>query len=284
MRRLIINADDYGLTPGINRAIETLQEQRAVTSATLMASAAQTAEAAAYARAHPAFGVGCHIVLVDGEPLAPPEEVASLLRPGHQTFYPKLGDFLRAMFAGRIRPEHIEIEAAAQINRLRDSGIQPTHVDTHKHTHMFPAVLNPLLRAAKTTGVGAVRNPFEPGWSVDATAAAPRLRKTEVTFLRAMYARRFLNGVKDAGIATCDGTIGIAATGSLDAATLRAILAAVPEGTWELVCHPGHIDAALHNVETRLRESREIEFEALEDIAAVLPATTTLINYGELAP
>jgi predicted glycoside hydrolase/deacetylase ChbG (UPF0249 family) len=284
MRRLIVNADDYGLTPGINRAIETLAEQRALTSATFMAGAAQAVQAAAYAQAHRGFGVGCHVVLVDGKPVARPEDVASLLRPGHETFYPKLGDFLRAVFAGRIRPEHIEVEATAQINRLRDSGIQPTHVDTHKHTHMFPSVLVPLLRAAKSTGVRAIRNPFEPGWSVDATASAPRLRKTEVTLLRALYARRFLNCAKEAGIATCDGTLGIAATGSLDEPTLRAILPAMPEGTWELVCHPGHVDDALHNVETRLRESREIEFESLENIAAFLPGNTTLINYGELAP
>jgi predicted glycoside hydrolase/deacetylase ChbG (UPF0249 family) len=283
MPQLIVNADDYGLTPGINRAVQSLFEQRALTSATLMAGSACADDAVAYARSHPTFGVGCHIVLLDGNPVAPPSEVSSLLRPGHANFYPTLGEFLRALFAGRILKEHIERETTAQLTRLTGPGIQPSHVDTHKHTHMFPDVLGPVLRAAKSAGVRAIRNPFEPAWSVAVTKSAPRLRKTEVTVLRTLYCNRFTSAVRQAGLATCDGTIGIAATGSLDTATLRDILQAMPDGTWELVCHPGHIDEALRGIKTRLRESREIEFESLQDIPSLLPQNTTLQTYGDLA-
>jgi chitin disaccharide deacetylase len=283
MPQLIVNADDYGLTAGINAAIQSLFEQRALTSATLMAAAPQADAAIAFAKSNPGFGVGCHIVLLDGDPVAPPSEVASLLRPGHTGFYPTLGEFLRALFAGRIRPEHIEREAAAQLTRLANSGIQPTHVDTHKHTHMFPDVLNPLLRAAKSAGVRAIRNPFEPAWSVAATKSAPRLRKTEVSVLRGLYGNRFRQCVQQSELASTDGTLGIAATGSLDVATLRDILQVMPEGTWELVCHPGHVDDALQQATTRLRESREIEFASLQGIASLLPQNTTLKNYGDLA-
>jgi predicted glycoside hydrolase/deacetylase ChbG (UPF0249 family) len=283
MPQLIVNADDYGLTPGINAAIQSLFEKRALTSATLMTAAPQTDAAISFAQQHPRFGIGCHIVLLDGDPVAPPSEVASLLRPGHTSFYPTLGEFLRALFAGRIRAKHIEREASAQLTRLAGSGIQPTHVDTHKHTHMFPEVLTAVVRAAKSAGVRAIRNPFEPAWSVGVTKSAPRLRRTEVNVLRALYASRFAATVKQAGLATCDGTIGIAATGSLDAATLRDILQAMPEGTWELVCHPGHIDEALQRVETRLRDSREVEFESLQELSSLLPPNTGLQTYGDLA-
>lgn len=283
MPQLIVNADDYGLTPGINAAIQALFDKRALTSATLMAAAPKAGAAMSFAHQHASFGVGCHIVLLDGDPVAPPSEVASLLRPSSTSFYPTLGEFLRALFAGRIRPEHIEREAAAQLTLLANSGIQPTHVDTHKHTHMFPDVLNGVLRAAKSAGLRAIRNPFEPAWSVAATKSAPRLRKTEVNILRGLYCKRFEHAVQQAGLATTGGTIGIAATGSLDASTLRDILQAMPAGTWELVCHPGHVDEALHQVTTRLRESREIEFESLQDLASLLPPNTTLKTYGDLA-
>jgi len=280
MPRLIVNADDYGLTPGINRATETLFTQHALTSATVMAGAPCTAGATAFVRSSN-FTVGCHIVLLDGAPVAPAAEVASLLRPGHTTFYPTLGEFLRAIFARRIRPEHIEREASAQMIRLQSSGIQLTHVDSHKHTHSFPAVLAPIMRAAKSAGVPAIRNPFEPAWSVAATTA-PWLRKAQVNLVRALYGASFTRAVRDAALATTGGTLGIAATGSLDASSLRAILRAMPEGTWELVCHPGHVDAALTNVATRLRESREVEFETLQELPSVLPPNTVLQSYGDL--
>lgn len=284
MVRLIINADDYGLTPGINRGIQALQASGSLTSATIMAGTVYAQQAAAYAGAHPAMGAGCHIVLVDGDPVAPAAEIASLLRPGAPSFYRTLGEFLWALLSGLIQPKHIEREARAQLVRLQGMGIKLTHVDTHKHTHMFPAVLRPVLDAAKSAGIRAVRNPFEPEWSVRATPAASWTRKAEVNILRALYARQFAFVTQQWGFTTSNGTMGIAATGSLDEPTLRSILQAMPEGTWELVCHPGHVDAALLHVDTRLRQSREIEFECLQDLPSLLPLGTTLHTYGDLIP
>ena len=262
MGRLIVNADDFGLTPGVNRAIVELHCAGALTSATLMARAGATDEAIALARAHPQLGVGCHVVLVDGEPVLPAEQIPSLVERDTGRFPPKLTTFLRRLFTGRIRGAEMEAEAAAQIAKLKNQGLRLTHIDSHKHTHMFPPVLRPVLRAARAAGIGAVRNPFEPEWAIRATPRAGLVRSAEVAMLRRFgpYFRRVQG---EEGFVSTDGTIAVAATGVVNAETVRALLAKLPEGTWELVTHPGYNDADLDKVRTRLRASREIEREAL---------------------
>ena len=266
MARLIVNADDFGLTSGVNRAIVELHQAGVLTSTTLMATASATDEAIGLARANPGLGVGCHVVLVDGEPVLPAEQVPSLIEKDTGRFPPKLTTFLRRLFTGRIRTAEIEAEAAAQMARLRDRGIRLTHIDTHKHTHMFPPVLRPVLRAARAAGIGTVRNPFEPEWAIRATPRAGLVRSAEVAALQRFgpYFRRVL---REEGFVSTDGTIAVAATGVVNADTVRALLAKLPQGTWELVTHPGYNDADLDKVRTRLRASREIEREALGAIA-----------------
>ena len=261
---LILNADDFGLTPGVNRSIVELQEAGALTSATLMATGDAFAAAAEGAVVDTGLGVGCHVVLVDGRPVLPGSEIDGLMGPSGQ-FRPKLGAFVRDLMRGKIPEGEIEAEATAQIRQLQAKGVDVTHVDTHKHTHMFVRVLRPLLRAARACGVGAIRNPFEPEWALAATPRASSTRLWQVRLLRARY-QAFLRLVSEAGLATTDGAIGVLATGTLESKTLRQLLEKMPEGTWELVCHPGYIDAMLDGVQTRLRESRVIEHAALLEV------------------
>ncbi|MGB8007293.1 MAG: ChbG/HpnK family deacetylase, partial [Terriglobales bacterium] len=119
MGRLIVNADDFGLTSGVNRAIVELHAAGLVTSTSLMARAGATDEAIEMACATPSLGVGCHIVLVDGEPVLPPERIPSLVDARTGQFLHSLTAFLARLFTGRIRGEEIEAEAAAQIARLQ---------------------------------------------------------------------------------------------------------------------------------------------------------------------
>lgn len=289
-RNLITNADDFGLTPGVNRAIAELHDAGALTSATLMASGAAFDDAVRLALARPTLGVGCHIVLTDGVPVSSPRLIPSLA-PNGQTFRPKLLGFLAALLTNQIDPADIEREAIAQITRLQQAGLTVTHLDTHKHTHLFPPVLKPLLRAAGRTGVHAMRNPFEQPWAFplsNGTAA----RTSQLRILQ-LLRRQFLRqpALRSGTIRTTDGTVGVSATGSLDELTLRNLLQALPEGTWELVCHPGYNDADLDQVTTRLRQTRETERQAL---LAVLSATARqhasppspqldLLHYGDVA-
>jgi chitin disaccharide deacetylase len=274
---LIVNADDFGLTPGVSRSIVDLQEAGALTSATLMATADGFKSAAGKAAAHPRLGVGCHVVLVDGHPALAKSEIPGLATAAGE-FRSTLGAFVRDLMRSKIPEKEIEAEAIAQIRRLQAAGIHVTHVDTHKHTHMFVRVLRPLLRAARTCGVAAIRNPFEPEWALAATPGASSGRLWQVRLLRARR-RAFLRLVRDAGLATTDGAIGVLATGTLEFKALKGLLEAMPEGTWELVCHPGYLDEALDGVRTRLRESRAIEHAAL---IAVLPAY--LKTHSEIKP
>jgi len=277
--RLIINADDFGLTAGVNRAIVELYQAGVLTSTTLMARAAATGRAIGLVQSFPLLGVGCHIVLVDGEPALSPAKIPSLIHDSSGCFRSSLGQFLVRLFTGRISAAEIEAEAAAQIEVIQKTGLRLTHVDTHKHTHMFPAVLRPVLRAARAAGIRAVRNPFEPVWAVRATAGASWARAAEVNLLRKLQAkcRRI---IAEEGFVTTDGTIAVVGTGVLNAETLRSLLRQLPEGTWELVTHPGYNDADLDKVRTRLRASREIEMKALEAIKE-FPGIE-LISYAEL--
>jgi hopanoid biosynthesis associated protein HpnK len=265
VNHLIINADDFGLTAGVNRAILELHEAEVLTSTTLMAKAAATEEAIELARSMPSLGVGCHVVLVDGEPVLPARELPTLVDQRTGRFQPTLGMFLPRLLSGRIRRSEIEVEAAAQIALLQSRGVALTHIDTHKHVHMFPKVLRPVLRAATAAGIRIVRNPFEPGWSLRATPGAPWLRRAEVTLLRRLEGA-FRRIVAKEGFATTDGAIGVLATGTLDAVTVASLLRNMPGGTWELVSHPGYNDAELARAYTRLRASRETEREALHTL------------------
>ncbi|MGD0940504.1 MAG: ChbG/HpnK family deacetylase [Terracidiphilus sp.] len=279
MSRLILNADDFGLTAGVNRAIIELYRAGLLSSATLMAKAAATEEAIKSALSAPSLGVGCHVVLVDGEPALPPYKIPTLVVPSTARFHPKLGVFLQRLFTGRIHPAEIEAEATAQIALLQERGLRLTHIDTHKHTHMFPAVLRPVLRAARAAGIHAIRNPFEPSWSLRATPGAPLLRRAEVSLLRKL-GPTFLRIVADEGFETTDGAIGVLATGTLDAPTLNSLIHGLPSGTWELVSHPGYNDAELARAHTRLLASRETERQALASIK--LSGRFELINFSRL--
>jgi predicted glycoside hydrolase/deacetylase ChbG (UPF0249 family) len=284
--QLIINADDFGLTSGVNRAIAELHQAKALTSATLMATGAAFDEAVAIAHANPTLGVGCHILLTDGTPVSPPKSIPSLLGPDGKNFRPSLVDFIQALLRGAIREDDIEREAVAQVQKLQCAGIHVTHLDTHKHTHLFPAVTRPLLRIAERCSVGAIRHPFEQAWSL-ALGHGNRIRRLQVKLLGRLKTHfEHQPQIRDAHVRTTNGTIGISATGNLYGETLHQILHAMPaEGTFELCCHPGYNDRDLDRITTRLRAHRDIERNALlTEVPAIAlhPNAPRLIHYGDL--
>jgi hopanoid biosynthesis associated protein HpnK len=285
VRRLIINADDFGLTSGVNRAIAEANRSGVLTSATIMANARAFTEAASLAQAQPALKTGCHVVLIDGEPVS--SNLASLTN-GSSRFRISLKEFALAAVRRRLSAEEIQREAEAQIRKIQSLGITLTHIDSHKHTHMFPHVLRPLLRAARACGIRAIRNPFEPlrTWPGGMLLVAPALwlRCAGVMTFQ-MFAAEFRRALKEEGMVSTDGTVGIAATGKLDQKMLLSILSGLPEGTWELVCHPGYSDADLRGAGTRLTASREVELSALtsaETKEALARQKIELISYADL--
>jgi chitin disaccharide deacetylase len=275
VRRLIVNADDFGLTAGVNRGIVEAHTGGIVSSTTLMANSAAFDDAVQLARSNPTLSVGCHLVLVDGSPLLGADKTPSLMdarNPGH--FRQDISTFALRALSGHLDADEIEAEATAQIRKLQSAGIQVSHIDTHKHTHMFPQVLRPLVRAARACGVRAIRNPF--GWmAFSRIADRPQLwqRYGQVKLLN-LLAGNFRRAVADAGMITTDGSVGVVATGALDDRLIHFILETLPEGTWEFVTHPGHNDAELGGIRTRLRQSRDLELGVLTSTA-----TSQLLEY-----
>jgi len=287
VRRLIVNADDFGLTPAVNRAIALANQQGLVTSSTLMANSRAFHDAVDLAKKQPTLKTGCHVVLIDGEPVT---ANAATLTNGSTRFRSSLKRFAEAAVRKQIAPEQIQREAEAQIRKIQSTGLNVTHVDSHKHTHMFPHVLRPVLRAAKACGVLAVRNPFEPWrcWpkQVLLGSTAMWLRSAGVACF-GIFAGAFRRAIQEQGMVSTDGTVGIVATGKLDLNVLLATLEALPEGTWELVCHPGYSDADLQAAGTRLMKSREIELDALtssEVRSEISRRGINLISYADLLP
>jgi predicted glycoside hydrolase/deacetylase ChbG (UPF0249 family) len=304
VRKLIVNADDLGLTGGVNRAIVETHRSGVVSSATLMANGAQFEDALRAARSTPDLSVGCHVVLVDGTPVSPPGTVETLLAirsAEPEKFYSSLSAFAARAMLGGFDPDELVAEITAQIRKIQSTGLAVTHLDTHKHAHIFPAVLVALLRAARICGVRAIRNPFVPVQAMPARRFKGRRnlwkRYGQVRLLH-RFSGQFLQRTKRAGVLAPDGVIGVIETGLVDSAgdgpnddssygsLLRQALASLPEGTWELVCHPGYNDADLRAARTRLLDSREEERllltspelrQFLED------QKTQVISYRELA-
>lgn len=284
MRRLIVNADDFGLTLGVNRGILDGHTRGIVTSSTLMASGVAFENAVELARQTPSLSIGCHVLLVDASPLLDLSRVSSLAfeNNGSPKFRDSIVRFACLAIAGRLDEEQIEAEIIAQIRKLQAAGIQVSHLDSHKHTHMFPVVFRPMLRAAKTCGVKAVRNPFEPllfnksrNWK----------RQFQLGVLRS-FRTRFRQALTQAGMITPDGCIGIVATGGLNLSTFCALIENLPDGTWEFVSHPGYNDADLAGVKTRLHASREKELEILtsSEVKNLLQQNEVeLISYRDFA-
>ena len=222
-------------------------------------------EAVELARAVPELSVGCHVVLVDGAPVSAPGAVDTLLaiRSGEpECFYSSLSAFAARATMGGFDREQLVLEITAQIRKIQAAGIEVSHLDSHKHAHIFPEILRAMLRAAKICGVRAIRSPFVPMKAIMAQSFAGKralLKRYGQVRILNTFAGNFRRQTARAGLRAPDGVIGVIETGSMDGILLRQAIEGLPDGTWELVCHPGYADDDLRAVRTRLVESRDRE-------------------------
>lgn len=291
MKSLIVNADDLGWTRGVNRGIVECHQQGLVTSTSLLANAPAFSDGVSLALSNPEMGVGVHLNLSDGPPMASPSLVKSLLNDAG-SFKGGPESLLIRLARRSLRAEEVELEWDAQIQKIRDAGIQPTHLDGHKHVHMLPSLFEAALRLAKKHHIGAIRVSHEDS-KLRAVLSAGRDQKAGVVFKQGVQARGLKLLAHDAkelarraGIATTDYFCGIAQTGVLMRAGVERLLDVLPDGFTELMCHPGHVDADLLHSSTRLRESRQAELAILTD-ASVRKLVATrgirLINFKQMA-
>ena len=225
-------------------------------------------DAVVCAKENPQLGVGVHLVLVGGRCVAPPQQIPTLADTDG-SLPASLGALLRKLWAHAIEPEEIASELRAQIRRVVEAGIHPTHVDCHKHTHLQPQVMEQVAVVAGEFGIHRVRKPFEDFGTLFAFAARGRasIGRVAAAFLAHATAARFRRVAAARNFRTPDHFLGVAATGTLDRDVLRSMISSIGEGVTELMCHPGECDAELEQLPTRLKGQRQAELEALTDPA-----------------
>jgi chitin disaccharide deacetylase len=285
-----VNADDLGWTAGVNRGIAEAHRNGIVTSASLLANGTAFQEAVELARDARGLGLGVHLNLNDGAPIAPRESVASLLNDSG-VFGGGPDSLLLKIATRGLSLREVDLEWNAQISKVRDAGIEPTHLDGHKHVHMLPGLFEIALRLTKRHGIAAIRVSHEASGLRAALSTGER--RAAVVLKQGVQARGLKLLARDArqqaervGVSTADYFCGIAQTGELTKEGVARLLRSLPEGTTELMCHPGYADEALRKTSTRLQSSRQKEMEILTDKEIrnlVASQGIRLIDYAFLA-
>ena len=289
MKSLIVNADDLGWTEGVNRGIADAHRHGIVTSTSLLANGAAFEDGVKTARQLPGLGTGVHLNLSDGKPTAPADEVRSLLNENSEFAGGPESLLLRLTTKG-LELREVEKEWDAQIAKVRAAGIAPTHLDGHKHVQMLPTLFAIALRLAKKHGIEAVRvsheaSPLRTALTVGSEPGSVVLKQEVQARGLKLLARDAREMAERSGIATSDYFCGIAQTGVLTKAGVLKLLGSLPEGTTELMCHPGYADEELQKSATRLQQSRQTELEILTDQEVrktVAELGIRLINYEDI--
>lgn len=282
MKQLILNADDFGLTPGVNRGIIRAHQDGILTSATLMATAPAFDDAVGLAQANKKLGIGCHLVLVGGQAIAPSRQIPSLVDQNGK-LPSSVVTFAMNVSRGKVRPAEIGCELRSQIERIRGAGIEPTHLDTHKHAHAHPIVMDVLGQVARETGIHRVRKPIEN--LADSWRSSGMSKGFAAAAVVQTIARRFDEIATQYGLLSPDNFLGLAMTGRLGPVALRRMIGALPEGRTEIMLHPGICDSDLSKTGSRLQEQRQLELNGLLDdgVRRVVEAEgIQLVSYREL--
>jgi predicted glycoside hydrolase/deacetylase ChbG (UPF0249 family) len=268
-RQLVVNADDFGFTRDVNRGIIEAHTRGILTATTLMANGAAFDDAVRLAREHPTLDIGCHLVMVQGP---------SLARRGSD-LPASIPELLQALMAKRIDP-HSELRP--QIQKIVDTGIRPLHLDTHKHTHLWPAVLDAVARLSQEFRIPWVRRPFDLPLVAGQVPWTKRLVNRGIASVRA----RFERTLTEHACRMTDHFAGFQITGRYNAAELASLIRGLPEGLTEFMCHPGCCTDELRGSPTRLKESRESELAALtspEVRDAIVRTGVRLVRFADLA-
>ncbi|MEO5377083.1 MAG: ChbG/HpnK family deacetylase [Magnetococcus sp. DMHC-6] len=269
LRRLIVNADDFGLSEGVNQGILLAFAQGVVRSTTLLANMAGFDHAVGLARLSPGLGVGVHLNLTWGRPVTPVAEVASLV-DGEGNFFGGPGPLLWRYLAGRVALHEVYRECVAQIRRVLEAGIVPTHVDTHHHLHAFPGLSRAVIQAATAEGVWRMRWPLAQGSVAGRSWGRVGMKKILSVLLVARLKRTLLAG----GVWTPDLFF--------DPGVRGMNVKEIPlwQGVAEWGCHPALLEPVGLPCLGRVQELAHLIDPALRQ--ALMQAGISLIHYGEL--
>jgi predicted glycoside hydrolase/deacetylase ChbG (UPF0249 family) len=291
MKYLIVNADDYAMTMGVNQGIIEGHLQGIVTSTTVMATGAALSDGLARLADAPRLATGCHLVLIGDQPLAPLAQIRSLVT-ANGGFPRTLTAFLQQITWQKIVLSEIIIEFRTQIEHLLNRGLKLSHLDTHKHSHAHPQVLEAILTVAQEYRIPYIRNPFERGYWRQAHKVYRQTNQASVWrqyFLNKTlfyYRQRFQRQMQHTTIQCPQHFHGFLTTGNLCAAVMPLLFAQMPIGINELMCHPARLDTSLLASNSRLKNAREQELLGLTSIntrQALQQAQITLTSFRDLA-
>lgn len=264
---LIINADDFGFSPGITDGIIAAHRHGILTSTTLMTNMPDALRAIALAGENPALGVGIHLVLSQGRPIT--AHLRSLV-DGQGNFARGLSTLLaKVSISGRARRE-VQTEWAAQIEFALAHHLIPTHLDSHKHIHHWPPLAEITLQLARTYNIRFIRCARE--------APVPGYKTTPAYTLLAHLAAKLRSRIAAAGLRSTDWFFGLSATGKMSVQTWLALLQHLPAGLGEVMVHPGNPVGLTHR-HTRLLLERTLEQEALCNAAVTARCADLAIKF-----
>ena len=277
----MINADDFGLYGGVNKAVSQAYAEGVLTSATVMANMPGADEAAAIAKETPGIGIGVHLNLTEGGPVSEDAAVKCLVDSQGQFAYSPFSLAMLSMAAPRIR-RAIAVELAAQVQWVIDKGISPTHLDSHKHIHCFPSMFAMVCRLAERFGIGAVRFAYEPkALSMMPWPLSSKEGRRKAKLIRAMAG---INRRQKASMLKNDVLLGVTHIGGIDANFFKAVTLYNSAATAEIMTHPGLPDGT-DGEEARSMKQRRVELEGLCDARTkeyFESAHIELVHYGNL--
>lgn len=232
MKRLIVTADDFGAAVEVNHAVEQAHRDGILTAASLMVSGSAADDAVARAKAMPKLGVGLHVVLVEGRPALPPEQLPDLVDASGQ-FRTDMVRTAIDIFTKPTARAQLRAEVEAQFARFAATGLPLDHVNAHKHFHLHPTIASTILSVGRRYGVKAVRAPIEP------KAVLNRIEAGTGGFdIARPWAALVRRRMRRAGLLVPDQVFGLAWSGALDTKRLRAFIAHLPDGLTEIYAHP----------------------------------------------
>jgi chitin disaccharide deacetylase len=266
LKQLIVNADDWGLTPAVNRGVVRAFRDGIVTSASLLVTGSAFEDAVTLARENPKLSVGLHLALV--------EERASLGRDVLPTLVDEAGrfprtstEFIRRAVLGRIKWHEVEREIEAQIALFQKAGLRLSHLDSHQHLHMFPPVFQIVRRLTREMDNVWIRNPAGPWRKSPGVRMGRWVQRVGLNLTclstRCLYGRSLPR--------MPDGMYGFEVGGWLTRSALEQILRKIPDGLYELICHPGEDDA-----ETQTRYSHW-GYQWAEELKALTAPETQVV-------
>jgi len=279
--RLIVNADDFGLCSGVNAAVRVAHTAGLLTSATIMANMPAAVEAVRIAEQLPSLGIGVHLNLIEGKPISPADEVSPLLGRDGEFAFSAAGLAIASLSSKAVR-RAITVELTSQIQWLCDNGIKPTHLDSHRHFHIFPSILPTVSALAERFGIPAVRFPYEPPSLCRLPWPSVNAKSRRRAFIVRNMARAAL--LRRRNLFKNDFLFGIAHTGKINTEFWTALAKRPIDATIELMTHPGFADG-LDPEKTRLVEQRKVELDALCSPGIKEMITTAgfeLTHYGKL--